>query len=493
MNPAAAGDSSLNPDDVIVIVKLSSGFSGPGVGVGDGPGVVEVVVVLGEGAEEPPVQAAVDRSAASSNAHTHRHAARAPCRLPVPQALSGTVTDAGSIGVKPSSLTRYRKKLSTAVVGLLLACAPSGAAGQEPSGWQWRGDANVFLVYNHQDRRFVDFTAWESQNWFMLAGDGPVGRGRVSVTGMISLEPFTLDALGSPQAFQTGESYHGSALIDYQHPHDLLMNLGASYRVERGAWSYVVGADLVGTAALGPPPFMHRDSARDNPQTPLGHHQLDATHATPGVVRGGIGYREWQAEASWFRGREPDDKRIAIDRPWLDSWSARIGWRRGSWQAQVSGGHLTRPEAVDPFDETRLTASIGFNGRIGSRATAVTAAWGQNREVHGDLNALLLEWNTAPWRSGSVYGRGEIAQKDLLGATVPRDREHQHIPSRIGALTLGYLHDLIERRWGRIGVGGDATLYRTSADLRALYGGPRAFHLFLRYRPAADASMGHVH
>jgi hypothetical protein len=46
---------------------------------------------------------------------------------------------------------------------------------------------------------------------------------------------------------------------------------------------------------------------------------------------------------------------------------------------------------------------------------------------------------------------------------------------------------------GRIGIGGDATLYRTSSDLRALYGRPRAFHLFLRYRPAADASMGHIH
>ena len=39
--------------------------------------------------------------------------------------------------------------------------------------------------------------------------------------------------------------------------------------------------------ALGPTPFMHRESARDNPQAPLAHHYLDSTHITPGVLTGG--------------------------------------------------------------------------------------------------------------------------------------------------------------------------------------------------------------
>ena len=66
------------------------------------------------------------------------------------------------------------------------------------------------------------------------------------------------------------------------------MNLGATYRFVRPGVSYVIGADLVGTPTLGPTPFMHRASGRDNPQVPLTHHHLDSTHSTPGVVRGGV-------------------------------------------------------------------------------------------------------------------------------------------------------------------------------------------------------------
>ena len=36
--------------------------------------------------------------------------------------------------------------------------------------------------------------------------------------------------IGSPQVFQTGEMFRDAPLIDYQHPHDLVMGLGAEYR-----------------------------------------------------------------------------------------------------------------------------------------------------------------------------------------------------------------------------------------------------------------------
>src|SRR5213596_3341608 len=100
----------------------------------------------------------------------------------------------------------------------------------------------------------------------MLGGERDLARGRFNISGMASLEPFTLKALGSPQVFQTGEAYHGAPLINYQHPHDLLMQLGASYRVERTRLRATIGADLVGPPSLGPTPFMHRQSARNNPQ-----------------------------------------------------------------------------------------------------------------------------------------------------------------------------------------------------------------------------------
>ena len=42
--------------------------------------------------------------------------------------------------------------------------------------------------------------------------------------------------------------------------------------------SAFVYAGLPGEPALGPNAFMHRLSGMDNPEAPLSHHWLDATH-----------------------------------------------------------------------------------------------------------------------------------------------------------------------------------------------------------------------
>src|SRR6478672_10301626 len=156
------------------------------------------------------------------------------------------------------------------------------------SPWTWATDANLFAGYNYQERHFADVSAWESQNWFMGSGSRPIRRGRLTFASMISFEPFTLNAHGSPELFQTGESYQRQPLLNYQHPHDLLMELGATYARPAGRLQSYIGADLVGSPTLGPVPFMHRESARSNPQVPLTHHDLDSTHITPGVLRAGV-------------------------------------------------------------------------------------------------------------------------------------------------------------------------------------------------------------
>jgi hypothetical protein len=359
--------------------------------------------------------------------------------------------------------------------------------------WQWTPDASAFFGLNYQNRKFTDFASWESQNWAMLAGERQLGAGRLSVKGMLSLEAFTLKALGSPQVFQTGEAYHGGPLIDYQHPHDLLMQLGAAYRVDRRHVSAELEVDLVGAPALGPTPFMHRASARDNPQVPLTHHYLDATHITTGVIRGGIGSHGITVESSIFRGEEPNENRLNIDRPRLNSWSVRAGWRGGPWRVQVSGGKLHEPESFDPYDITRLTASIEFDGSIRSKSFAATLAWGQNREIHGTLDGYLLEWNWQARMHDSIYGRGEIAAKDILGlgSLHPLGFRHFHPLSRVAAGTLGYVRELPVSRWGRTGVGADVTVYRVSDNLLPSYGAPRSFHVFLRWRPSASPSHRH--
>jgi hypothetical protein len=99
---------------------------------------------------------------------------------------------------------------------------PTAGRAQDAAAWRWTWDGNVFFGLNRQDRRYADVTAWESQNWGMLAVDRPVrSTDRFTVMGMLSVEAFTIDPQGSPQLFQTGESFNQIPLVNYQHPPDL--------------------------------------------------------------------------------------------------------------------------------------------------------------------------------------------------------------------------------------------------------------------------------
>ncbi len=360
--------------------------------------------------------------------------------------------------------------------------------------WLWTIDGTVFFGYNYQHRKFTDFSAWESQNWLMAGGTRRMGSGTFSASTMLSLEPWTLKDIGSPQAFQTGETFNRAPLIDYQHPHDFVMGLGAGYRVpwRRLTWQFSGG--VVGTPAFGPIVFMHRPSAADNPQAPLAHHHLDSMHITPGVLTAGATAREWTLEGSWFRGREPDENRTDLDLGPLDSYSLRLGFARGAWSAQASGADLTMPEAVTPYDARKLSASLSYAEP--AQRLAWTVAFGQNREIHGNLEAYLLEGRMQLRLRDAIYARAESVAKDILDAGFhPPGTFHRHRQSQIGAFTLGYVRDLLITSDARLGVGGDVTGYIVPENLREAYGSPVSFHVFLRYRPGntSRAAVTHVH
>jgi hypothetical protein len=362
-------------------------------------------------------------------------------------------------------------------------------------GWNWTADANLFFGFNDQERKLTPFQAWESQNWWMLAGDRHAGTGQVTFIGMASLEPFTVAPQGSPQLFQTGESYKGTPIVNFQHQHDLVMALGVTYRLPAGRLTYIAGADLVGSPTLGPVVFMHRESARDNPQVPLTHHYLDSTHISYGVVRGGVGLGAFVFEASGFRGAEPDENRLNIERPQIDSWAARVRWSQGPWSGQFSGGHLKQPEWFEPYDITRITASLSYDGVVKSRPLAVTVAWGGNREFNGfngNNDGYLGEGRLRITGTSTFYGRVEGADKELFGLGAhPRGLSHRHAYSRLYAFTAGYIRDLPILKSSRIGVGGDITTYWMAEELRVFYDSSRSYHVFLRWRPVVAAPHAH--
>src|SRR5262245_27984180 len=54
------------------------------------------------------------------------------------------------------------------------------AARPSATSWTWAADANLFYGYNYQQRKYADFSAWESQNWVMASGERPLGAGRLT-------------------------------------------------------------------------------------------------------------------------------------------------------------------------------------------------------------------------------------------------------------------------------------------------------------------------
>ncbi len=366
---------------------------------------------------------------------------------------------------------------------------PAAPPVMSSPAWRWSAEASAFAGYNYQHRKFTDFDAWESQNWVMAALDRPGRRWNVSTIAMFTFEPFSLNDIGSPQAFQTGETFNNAPIIDYQHPHDLIMQLSADVTHATDRTLLGLSGAVVGTPPIGPPPFMHRPSATENPQAPLGHHYLDSTHVTHGVITGsarvaGVGF-----EAGVFRGREPDEVRTDLDMGRLDSLATRVSWSRGAWYAQVSSAWLKQPERLSTYDSVKRTASVSHVFRLGGGLLSWMAAAGQNREAHGNLEAYVIEGTWRLEERWSVYSRTEYAAKDILDAGFhPVGMGHTHRQSPVGAFTIGATRYLLTGIWGALGLGADVTGYSVPANLSEAYGSPVSWHAFVRYRGRTGTS-----
>jgi len=327
---------------------------------------------------------------------------------------------------------------------------------------------------------------------------------------MLSLDPATVGGQGYSHILQVGESYLGNALIDHQHPHDFLMQGGAIWKTPflLGTTLTLVGAP-VGEPALGPVAFMHRSSAMENPMSPLGHHTLDSTHISMGVLTGSVARGPFEAESSIFNGVEPDEQRWDLMDPGaLNSWSVR-GWYRPSlaWSVQASYGYLTTPDRLEEGDVKRTTISGSWKSSPGTRWTSVTLAWGRNKKLGGAYNAFLGEATHEFGTSGSIYTRAEATnvEDDLLRTDVHtyhggRKNAHVVLPgtiSMVGAVTLGATRTLWRPRGWLAEAGGQLTGYGVPPTLTPFYGAhPWSGQIFLIVRPPAmhrmlDVTMTH--
>jgi hypothetical protein len=345
-------------------------------------------------------------------------------------------------------------------------------------GWSGMAHGYAWGVYTDQsgprgdDKLYVGSMA-------MLMAETDLGGARLQVRSMLSAEPL-MDASGYPNLFATGETADGVPLVDRQHPHDLFMELAARVDVDVAAdtTAFLYGGP-VGEPALGPPAFMHRASARLNPEAPITHHWFDSTHITYGVVTGGIANRLWQVEASAFRGQEPDEDRWGIETPKLDSWSVRATLTPSPhWAAQVSYGEIDEPEATHPGqDEARTTASLHYNSGSGLAATAAFSA--KNRNPGRTLTAWLAEANWDITAQHSVFGRFENVENDEI---FPDHTDILHDQAfRVSKLQAGYAYTVPLAEVFALSLGGSVATFPKPDVLDAFYGdAPLGYTLFAK-------------
>lgn len=339
-----------------------------------------------------------------------------------------------------------------------------GQAGE----WLLMGHVMLNGVYAWSDGPRGDEKAFAS-GMIMGAARRDFSQGTLNLRAMLAPDPL-MGANGYPLLLAAGESADGATpLVDRQHPHDLLMELSASYAHRLDArQSIYVYAGLPGEPAYGPPAFMHRMAAMDSPEAPITHHWFDSTHITFGVVTAGYVNGDWKIEASQFRGREPDHRRYDIETGALDSTSVRLSWNPTQNLAlQVSYADVTSPEALHPDDdEERYSASAIYTRTIGADGWwSLTGAFSRKARSDGtELDAWLAEAAVHPNERWTIFARGEAIETDELGA-------HHGPVENAARLSLGAIRDFRVSEHAVIGFGAVLQQHWVSDALEPSYDG----------------------
>ena len=363
----------------------------------------------------------------------------------------------------------------------------SAAFGQYVDQKTQRGDRQLGLI-----------------DWEMLTARRPVAGGTLRLRAMTSVGSSLGGSEGYPLLLQTGGSYRHGYIHDRQHPHDALMEISAAYeRPLVGGVAMSVYAVPIGEPALGPPTYLHRASARNDPAAPLSHHWQDATHVSYGVATVGFTMRSLRVEGSAFNARESDYKE-----PWPDFTGAKLGSYAGrlSWtvpRVAVSTwwGYISTHDplaSVTPMH--RYGASVMTQlPSIGGGQWSSTAVWGMNLHhhggsshalLHGDPNAsphhhsssLLVESNLDLGDNNAIFTRAERIMKNgeelgFLGGDLTALYD-------VKSIAAGYRRTVVTTGKVEIGVGARGAVNFVPQSLVLTYGTrqPKGFTIFAQLR-----------
>ncbi|MEI9991107.1 MAG: hypothetical protein WDM86_13805 [Rhizomicrobium sp.] len=332
-------------------------------------------------------------------------------------------------------------------------------------------------VYDTQSGPRGDDQTFLTGMFMVAARRDFAGGDTLNLRAMLSPDPF-LGRSGYPLLLATGETANGTTpLVDRQHPHDLFMELSASYSHRlTDADSLFVYVGYPGEPALGPAAFMHRASSEDIPAAPIAHHWLDSTHITFGVVTAGYVHDDWKLEVSQFTGREPDQFRFDFDPARFDSTSARLSWNpTANWSLQASWGFLKSPEQLEPtVNETRYTASATYVTPLGDDSSiAATLAFGRKQLTGGvGENGFLAEAEYKPADLWTLFARAESIDSGELFAS-PAIRT-------AGEATLGVIRDWRVAEHFKLGIGGAYSFDFVPSGVPSYGSSPHGAMVFLR-------------
>jgi hypothetical protein len=394
--------------------------------------------------------------------------------IPVLVSLSSQSTAGGESVEAPTHTCAADESWDNAM-SMCMPSAQSGTARTIVSG-----QFNVFGVFSDVPgpRGIEQFAA---PNMFMLdAGRALGSRQFLNLDLMGTTELWTYPARGYPELLQIGEERSdGSPYIDAQHPHSSpIMGLTLSDMIALGSSNTLkLFFAPRGESTDGPIAYMHRDSAQDDPDAPLGHHVgQDVGHISSTVLGAQLTLGPITVEASAFNGEEPQPTKVDLPLEPLDSEALRVTYAfQPDHRLMVSVAHVDQQDPTYPGTTSATRVSASLYDRFALHGWTLDHSFVVGhiaRYPDGTSETSLLD--EALWARGSsdVWGRIEILQRLASELEIPSAYPPYGADDRrwVSALTLGYTHWTQLHRGLQFGLGTSLTLDVIPGDWAAVYG-----------------------
>ena len=300
--------------------------------------------------------------------------------------------------------------------------------------------------------------------WMLTYDNDLTSSNHLSINIMGSPEQLTVGDKGTPQLFQTDH-------IDNFHAHDTIMAFEFRDAVALGAGGKQRLTLLFaprGEAAVGPVPFMHRESAEGNPDAPLGHALQDGFHDVSTVF--GLEYEIAQTtvEVTGFSGQtitwpfplhDPDSYAVRLSQKISDH--VRVGASYADALLPNDSGGAEHNQFIAGW----LTTSNQIRG--GSLKSAFV--WGSTRASHGPFLNSFLEEAVYQQGGNNFYGRVEALQLTPSQLALVTN-DGSDVERWVGAFTVGYERALYEKLELSLFVGGSYTKDISPGAFRPAYG-----------------------